>query len=142
MSSEMAAAQPASAAVASSSAPQYGKRPSAAASIAATTAVADAAAGGGNTVSHRRTCAARSEEHTSELQSRQYLVRRLLLEKNTPALRHWPPFHLLPPAFASPSFSALRQSATTASPQPFSTACLSLCSLYLLYCLPRLVATI
>src|SRR3712207_8565891 len=28
---------------------------------------------------------ARSEEHTSELQSRQYLVCRLLLEKNTPA---------------------------------------------------------
>src|SRR3712207_7553413 len=29
-------------------------------------------------------CAGRSEEHTSELQSRQYLVCRLLLEKNTP----------------------------------------------------------
>src|SRR3712207_8367494 len=29
------------------------------------------------------TTAARSEEHTSELQSRQYLVCRLLLEKNT-----------------------------------------------------------
>src|SRR3712207_6851967 len=29
--------------------------------------------------------ALRSEEHTSELQSRQYLVCRLLLEKNTPA---------------------------------------------------------
>src|SRR3712207_9179660 len=29
------------------------------------------------------TAAARSEEHTSELQSRQYLVCRLLLEKNT-----------------------------------------------------------
>src|SRR5438445_5168078 len=28
-------------------------------------------------------CAARSEEHTSELQSRQYLVCRLLLEKKT-----------------------------------------------------------
>src|SRR3712207_9090193 len=28
-----------------------------------------------------RTCCARSEEHTSELQSRQYLVCRLLLEK-------------------------------------------------------------
>src|SRR3712207_7476528 len=27
----------------------------------------------------------RSEEHTSELQSRQYLVCRLMLEKNTPA---------------------------------------------------------
>src|SRR3712207_8394537 len=30
---------------------------------------------------HARRCAARSEEHTSELQSRQYLVCRLLLEK-------------------------------------------------------------
>src|SRR3712207_8858955 len=29
-------------------------------------------------------CATRSEEHTSELQSRQYLVCRLLLEKKTP----------------------------------------------------------
>src|SRR3712207_7296399 len=29
----------------------------------------------------RRRCATRSEEHTSELQSRQYLVCRLLLEK-------------------------------------------------------------
>src|SRR3712207_8835228 len=29
----------------------------------------------------------RSEEHTSELQSRQYLVCRLLLEKNIPPLR-------------------------------------------------------
>src|SRR5258707_7269046 len=30
----------------------------------------------------------RSEEHTSELQSRQYLVCRLLLENNTPMLDH------------------------------------------------------
>src|SRR3712207_7661304 len=30
---------------------------------------------------------ARSEEHTSELQSRQYLVCRLLLEKKTPDIR-------------------------------------------------------
>src|SRR3712207_7328937 len=30
----------------------------------------------------------RSEEHTSELQSRQYLVCRLLLEKKTAALQH------------------------------------------------------
>src|SRR3712207_7817368 len=30
----------------------------------------------------RPSCAGRSEEHTSELQSRQYLVCRLLLEKN------------------------------------------------------------
>src|SRR3712207_8333726 len=34
---------------------------------------------------HTRACSPRSEEHTSELQSRQYLVCRLLLEKkNTP----------------------------------------------------------
>src|SRR3712207_8361222 len=32
---------------------------------------------------HRRTRPRRSEEHTSELQSRQYLVGRLLLAKNT-----------------------------------------------------------
>src|SRR3712207_7054009 len=32
-------------------------------------------------VRHRQDAAARSEEHTSELQSRQYLVCRLLLEK-------------------------------------------------------------
>src|SRR3712207_8213100 len=30
-------------------------------------------------------CSRRSEEHTSELQSRQYLVCRLLLEKKTPS---------------------------------------------------------
>src|SRR3712207_7532269 len=35
----------------------------------------------------------RSEEHTSELQSRQYLVCRLLLEKNNP---YSPPFPPLP----------------------------------------------
>src|SRR3712207_8051349 len=34
--------------------------------------------------SPRRLVEARSEEHTSELQSRQYLVCRLLLEKKTP----------------------------------------------------------
>src|SRR3712207_8078197 len=34
---------------------------------------------------------ARSEEHTSELQSRQYLVCRLLLEKNKNAFRHVTP---------------------------------------------------
>src|SRR3712207_6875372 len=41
----------------------------------------------------------RSEEHTSELQSRQYLVCRLLLEKNNPQSRHpvrcWRPAFLL-----------------------------------------------
>src|SRR3712207_8436150 len=34
-----------------------------------------------NTFSHRSSYGTRSEEHTSELQSRQYLVCRLLLEK-------------------------------------------------------------
>src|SRR3712207_8575935 len=42
----------------------------------------------------------RSEEHTSELQSRQYLVCRLLLETNQP--RSPPP----PPVLPSPSFSS------------------------------------
>src|SRR3712207_8270233 len=32
----------------------------------------------------------RSEEHTSELQSRQYLVCRLLLEKKSSYQHHWP----------------------------------------------------
>src|SRR3712207_7553612 len=35
--------------------------------------------------------AARSEEHTSELQSRQYLVCRLLLEKKKTKSRRWVP---------------------------------------------------
>src|SRR3712207_8349127 len=38
------------------------------------------------TTSDHRTPAPRSEEHTSELQSRQYLVCRLLLEKKNKAL--------------------------------------------------------
>src|SRR3712207_6874244 len=38
----------------------------------------------------------RSEEHTSELQSRQYLVCRLLLEKKTP------PSFFMPPQFPHP----------------------------------------
>src|SRR3712207_8760016 len=37
----------------------------------------------GRTRSYRRVWSSRSEEHTSELQSRQYLVCRLLLEKKT-----------------------------------------------------------
>src|SRR5258707_3536603 len=37
------------------------------------------------------TLSRRSEEHTSELQSRQYLVCRLLLEKKNNAARHTPP---------------------------------------------------
>src|SRR3712207_7890494 len=36
-------------------------------------------------------CSARSEEHTSELQSRQYLVCRLLLEKKKPLSSCWRP---------------------------------------------------
>src|SRR3712207_8848172 len=36
--------------------------------------------------------AARSEEHTSELQSRQYLVCRLLLEKKKKNTLHYPPY--------------------------------------------------
>src|SRR3712207_7507395 len=44
----------------------------------------------------------RSEEHTSELQSRQYLVCRLLLVK-----KHYPPPFLLPPHSLYPSFSLL-----------------------------------
>src|SRR5947209_16271878 len=35
----------------------------------------------GRTIFHMRSAISRSEEHTSELQSRQYLVCRLLLEK-------------------------------------------------------------
>src|SRR3712207_7724852 len=35
----------------------------------------------------------RSEEHTSELQSRQYLVCRLLLEKKTTSLLYLPPLN-------------------------------------------------
>src|SRR3712207_9237416 len=38
-------------------------------------------AGRGGCVARRRSTGCRSEEHTSELQSRQYLVCRLLLEK-------------------------------------------------------------
>src|SRR3712207_7956182 len=41
----------------------------------------DAAGLLGQRPDERRDCRARSEEHTSELQSRQYLVCRLLLEK-------------------------------------------------------------
>src|SRR3712207_7017180 len=53
-------------------------------------------------------CDRRSEEHTSELQSRQYLVCRLLLEKKTKT-----PFSTLP---TSPSpFISLRSSSAHAS---------------------------
>src|SRR3712207_8960950 len=46
----------------------------------------------GHRVDPSRLPPARSEEHTSELQSRQYLVCRLLLEK-----------HITPPIFSSPA---------------------------------------
>src|SRR3712207_8238206 len=48
---------------------------------------------------HQYPFPARSEEHTSELQSRQYLVCRLLLEKNTPT----PPCPLSKSAFNTSS---------------------------------------
>src|SRR3954467_9943554 len=44
-----------------------------------------------------------SEEHTSELQSHDNLVCRLLLEKKTPALRPTRPPPLLPPATTRPT---------------------------------------
>src|SRR3712207_7519300 len=43
----------------------------------------------------------RSEEHTSELQSRQYLVCRLLLEKKNTPITH--PFSRFPPLYTSTS---------------------------------------
>src|SRR3712207_6955549 len=51
-------------------------------------------------VDHRAVAGARSEEHTSELQSRQYLVCRLLLEKKTAIDRpHSPTPQSSPPHF-------------------------------------------
>src|SRR3712207_7554219 len=44
-------------------------------------AASSASASASSIVSISSTCSSRSEEHTSELQSRQYLVCRLLLEK-------------------------------------------------------------
>src|SRR3712207_8837648 len=49
--------------------------------------------------SGRRPAAARSEEHTSELQSRQYLVCRLLLEKKNTATHPDLPSITVPPHF-------------------------------------------
>src|SRR5688572_31092550 len=43
-----------------------------------------------------RVCAARSEEHTSELQSQSNLVCRLLLEKKNIKLNHHPSSHVMP----------------------------------------------
>src|SRR3712207_8620907 len=61
--------------------------------------VADDAAGGGEPLrlGGAVDLAPRSEEHTSELQSRQYLVCRLLLEKKTPTL----PSSVTPSAYPS-----------------------------------------
>src|SRR5436305_11535673 len=51
--------------------------------------------GSGQWSSPRRSWAARSEEHTSELQSRPHLVCRLLLEKKKqPADAYWPSFYI------------------------------------------------
>src|SRR3712207_7990167 len=47
----------------------------------------------------------RSEEHTSELQSRQYLVCRLLLEKKTHCCPPLRPLHWFPSSQLYPSFS-------------------------------------
>src|SRR3712207_7049490 len=44
----------------------------------------------------------RSEEHTSELQSRQYLVCRLLLEKKKNSIMHAPPSHTSLPSIFHP----------------------------------------
>src|SRR3712207_8086528 len=49
---------------------------------------ADAGVSPGLVIHHFGSKEQRSEEHTSELQSRQYLVCRLLLEKNTNKHRH------------------------------------------------------
>src|SRR3712207_8387439 len=48
---------------------------------------------GGDPEPQDRLCAPRSEEHTSELQSRQYLVCRLLLEKKKSTVRHRRSYH-------------------------------------------------
>src|SRR5947209_13487155 len=58
----------------------------------------------------RRALDRRSEEHTSELQSRQYLVCRLLLEKKKSFLMRWlcPSLIHLATAYASPQPSTCR----------------------------------
>src|SRR3712207_6949563 len=48
--------------------------------------------GGRSSSATASTSSTRSEEHTSELQSRQYLVCRLLLEKKTKKINHYPYF--------------------------------------------------
>src|SRR5437762_8034265 len=54
------------------------------------------------------TCATRSEEHTSELQSPMYLVCRLLLEKKKTATYALHPVQLQTPALISPSSTPCR----------------------------------
>src|SRR6266496_5829255 len=60
------------------------------------------------------TSARRSEEHTSELQSRRDLVCRLLLEKKKhyTGRRSWPPWRTSTPSTSRPSSPAARSTAT------------------------------
>src|SRR3712207_7915267 len=51
----------------------------------------------------KRIAVSRSEEHTSELQSRQYLVCRLLLEKKKNALFHLTPLYFVNPIHIYPN---------------------------------------
>src|SRR3712207_6941359 len=59
-------------------------------------------------------CTTRSEEHTSELQSRQYLVCRLLLEKKKRGDTSYLDHFLTPP----PQSALLRPSSTLSAPDP------------------------
>src|SRR3712207_8299539 len=72
----------------------------------------------------------RSEEHTSELQSRQYLVCRLLLEKNTThslavpfPLPHFRPLRLQQPTSSSRSFDPPTSGALRSPPIPLLRQC-------------------
>src|SRR5258707_4060327 len=76
------------------------RRPAGAVRSAALNGEPGARAPGGSVsparAAHARAGLARSEEHTSELQSRQYLVCRLLLEKKKAHLQHAQPImHVL-----------------------------------------------
>src|SRR5438445_1602616 len=59
-------------------------------------------------------CCGRSEEHTSELQSRQYLVCRLLLEKKKPTSHR--PSRSTPPTNSGPLTPAVRLTHLSALP--------------------------
>src|SRR3712207_7986941 len=61
--------------------PIYSRQPGEVTSRSASAGSSSAAPGPRRTVAPRISSSSRSEEHTSELQSRQYLVCRLLLEK-------------------------------------------------------------